>query len=76
MNRSELQEDAAIRQAKEFANSRAGQELLAYLQQTQGKTLQNAMDQAAAGNMSEVKKTLSSLLSSPEVRAMLEKQGK
>lgn len=76
MNRNDRQEDAAIRQAKEFAQSSAGRELLAYLQQTQGQTLQNAMDQAAAGNMAEVKKALSSLLSSPEVRAMLEKQGK
>lgn len=54
-----------------LAQSPAGQQLLSMLQQAGGSDLQNAITQAAAGDYTKAKKTLSSLLSSPEAQALL-----
>lgn len=54
-----------------LAQSQAGQELLALLQNSDGGTLENAVSQASAGNMAEAKNTLSALLSSPQAQALL-----
>lgn len=62
--------------AMNLAQSEAGRELYALLQRTQGKQLQSAMDQAAAGDYEQVQRTLSSLLSNPEAKKLLEKMGK
>lgn len=62
--------------AMKLAQSEAGRELYALLQRTQGKQLQSAMDQAAAGDYEQVQRTLSSLLSNPEAKKLLEKMGK
>ena len=63
-------------QAMALAQSDAGKKLLALLQETNGEQLQKAMEQAAAGDFDQVKQTLSELLSSPQVRAMLEQMGR
>ena len=68
--------DAQMKEAMAFAKSEAGQQLLALLQRTQGQQLQTAMDQAASGNMQQVKKTLSALLEDPEARRLLNRMGK
>lgn len=60
-------------QAMALAQSDAGKKLLALLQETNAEQLQKAMEQAAAGNYQQVKETMSSLLSSREARALLEK---
>ena len=60
-------------QAMAMAQSDAGKKLLALLQETNGDQLQKAMEQAAAGNYQQVKETMSSLLSSREAKALLEK---
>ena len=65
-----------IHEAMKLAQSDAGRELYALLQRTQGKQLQSAMDQASAGDYAQVQKTLSSLLSNPEAKKLLEKMGK
>lgn len=54
-----------------LAQSPAGQQLLAMLQNSNQDALENAAKQASTGNMEEAKNTLSSLLSSPEVQALL-----
>lgn len=61
----------SMQDAMRLANSDAGQRLLEILKQSDGKTLQQAMDQAAAGNYENMQKTLSSLLASQEVQALL-----
>ncbi len=61
----------SMQDAMRLANSDAGQRLLDILKQSDGKTLQQAMDQAAAGNYENMQKTLSSLLASQEVQALL-----
>ena len=66
----------SIQDALRLAKSEAGQQLFATLQQRNADTMDRAMEQAAAGDYSQVKDTLSSLLSSPEIRAMLEQIGR
>lgn len=57
---------------KKIAQSKAGQELYTLLQQTQSQQLKDAMAQAAAGDMEQVKKTISVMMDSPEAKALLE----
>ncbi len=55
-----------------LAQSEAGQKLIALLQRSDSSTLQDAVSKASAGNYEGAKRTLSSLLSSPEAQALLE----
>lgn len=61
----------SMQEALRLAKSDAGQQLLAHLQHTDGDRLQQAMDQATAGNYDQVKQTLSALLASEEVQALI-----
>ena len=54
-----------------MAQSDAGKKLIALLQQTNGAQLQQAMDQAAAGNYAQVKDTLSSVLNNEQAQKLL-----
>lgn len=65
--------DFSIQQARKLAQSGAGQELLALLQNTQGEQLRQAMEQAAAGDYAKVKESFEAMMSSPEARELLEK---
>lgn len=65
--------DFDIQQAMRLANSDAGRELLNLLQSTQGKKLQDAMDQAAAGNYDQVKKTMQELMDNDQARQLMKK---
>lgn len=65
----------SIEEAKRLANSEAGQQLLAYLQQNSGNKLNHAMQLAAAGDSQQLKEALSSLMASPEAKALMQKLG-
>lgn len=65
--------DFDIQQAMRLANSDAGRQLLNLLQSTQGKKLQDAMDQAAAGNYDQVKKTMQELMANDQARQLMKK---
>jgi hypothetical protein len=65
-------EDFSMQEALRLAKSPAGQQLLAMLRRTDSGQLQQAMDQAAAGNLSQASQTLSALLSSGEAQALLD----
>ena len=65
----------SMQDALRLANSDAGQRLLAILKQSDSSKLQEAMDQAAAGDYERIQKTLSSLLDSSEVQALLREMG-
>ena len=65
----------SMQDAMRLANTDAGQRLLAILKQSDGDTLQQAMDQAATGNYEKMQNTLSSLLASQEVQALLKELG-
>ena len=71
-NKPNSMPNISAEEAKKLAQSTAGQQLFAMLQQTQGDQLKAVMDQAAAGNMEQVKKTVSALMASPEAQALLE----
>lgn len=61
----------SMEDAMRFAESPAGRQLLALLQQSHGVQLQEAMEKASAGDMDGAQSALSSLLSSPQIRALL-----
>ncbi len=54
-----------------LAQSPAGQQLLAMLQNSGGEALNTAIAQASAGNFHEAKHVLSSLLSTPRAQELL-----
>ena len=58
-------------QMKKLAESDAGKQLFALLQQTQADQLKVAMDRAAAGDYSMAKQALSSMMNSPQAMALL-----
>ncbi len=61
----------SMQEALRLAKSDAGQQLLAILKSADSAQLQQAMQSAAAGDYELVKQTLSSVLSSPEAKALL-----
>ena len=65
--------DISMDQAMKFAQSDAGKQLLELLQSTQGDRLQSAMDQAAAGDYAQVKKTMNELLSSQQAQELIKR---
>ena len=69
-------QDFSMQEALRLAKTPAGQQLLAMLQQTDKKTLQQAMQQATSGNYREASKSLSALLSTPEAQNLMKELGK
>lgn len=65
--------DFSIQDAAKMAQSDAGQQLLTLLQSTQGATLQSAMDQAAAGNYDQLRKTVQEMMRSKQAQELLTK---
>lgn len=58
-----------------LAQSPAGQQLMALLQRSGGKEMEEAVSKASAGDLESAKKTISSLLSSPEAQKLLKQLG-
>ena len=65
--------DFSFQDAMRLAQSDAGQQLQSLLQQTNPDLLTTAQAQAADGNYDQLKKTLSKLLASEDVRQLLRK---
>ena len=65
----------AIREAMRLAGTPAGKQLMAMLQQSGKDELQQAMRSASAGDFAKAQQLLSGVLSSPEVRKLLEQMG-
>lgn len=65
----------SMQEVMRLAQSDTGQQLLALLKRENGAALQQAMEQAAAGDYAQVQKTMSSLLTSPEAQALLRQLG-
>lgn len=62
----------SLQEAMKLANSDAGQQLLALLRSQNSDALDAAMNNAASGDYSKAKEHLTEMLSSPQVRALLE----
>lgn len=60
-----------MEKATRLAQSEAGQALFAALQAQHGDMLQNAITQVQSGNYSQAKDVITSLLNSPEGKALL-----
>ena len=69
-------DNLSMQEALRLAKSEAGQQLFAALRNQNSAAMDQAMAQAAAGNYGQVKDTLSSLLSSPEIKSLLEQIGR
>ena len=69
-------QDFSIQEAKRLAKTPEGQKLMSMLQQTDGNKLQQAMEQATAGNYKEAGFILQNLLSSPEAQQLIQQIGK
>ena len=68
-------DDFSVQKAMAFANTPAGQQLIAMLQQADHSQIQKAMSQASSGDLSSAQKTLSSILSSPEAQKLIQQLG-
>lgn len=66
----------AFSNAMRLAQTETGQQLIKELRAQNGDTLEQAMSQAAAGDPEQAKQTLSALLRSPQIRALLEQLGR
>ncbi len=75
MEQSGFPNGVSMQQALEFAKSPAGQQLIQLLQRGNTANLNEALRQAQAGNTAEAQSALSSLLSDPQVRALLKQFG-
>ena len=65
----------SIEQAMAFAASPAGKQLIAMLQNYSGTDLSKAQAYASAGNMEQAKAELTSLLSDPNIKKLLQQFG-
>lgn len=65
----------SVEDAQAFAQSPAGQQLLTLLQSTDSSALQKAMEQASGGDLAKARDILTPLLSSPEVRKLMQQFG-
>jgi len=58
-----------------FAQSPAGQQLIAMLRQTDNTKLEQAISQAKVGDYSQAGQTLNSMLSTPEAQRLMKELG-
>ena len=75
MAQNQSSQNFSMDQAMAFASTPAGQQLLALLQKKGGDDLQKAKTYAAAGDMNQAKNALSSMLSDPQIQAILKQIG-
>lgn len=67
--------DHAIQEAKKLADTPEGKQLAALLQQLGGYHMQQALDQAASGDIRQAKQAIMELMKNPEARSLLNKLG-
>jgi hypothetical protein len=65
----------SMEQARAFAESSAGQQLIRLLQQKNNPEISKAAQAAAAGNTAQAKESLTSLLSDPQIQQLLKQFG-
>ena len=65
--------DFSLQKAMSLAQSDAGKQLLSLLQSTESEKLNAAMEQAAAGDLNQVKKTMQELMASGKVQELVNK---
>ena len=64
-------DNLSMEEAKRFAQSEAGQQLLTLFQSQSPRQLQKAMQQASSGDYEQLQKTLKTFMASPEAKTLL-----
>lgn len=64
--------DFSMQEAMRLAQSETGQQLMAALRAQNTDAVSQAMEQAAAGDLEKARQSMSSLLASPQIQALLE----
>lgn len=72
---SKKSDDFSVADAAKLAQSPAGRQLFAALQEQNGDSLQKAMGHVAAGDIEKAKQAMSAMLSDPKVQALLRQLG-
>ena len=67
--------EQAIQEARKLASTPEGQQLAKLLQQLGGPTMQQAMDSAAAGDLSQAQEAITHLMKDPQARKLLQQLG-
>jgi len=67
--------DHAMEEARKMAQTPQGRQLASMLQQLGGTGIRQAMDAAAAGDMTQAKLLLSQLMQDPKMQQILEQLG-
>lgn len=65
-----------IQEAMRLASTSAGQELIGLLRQSNAPQLQQAAEQASAGNYAQAQELLKGLLADPQIRTLLKTLGR
>lgn len=65
-----------MQELMKIARTPGGQQVLTALRQRGGEDLTQAMQKASAGDYSDIQKTLSSLMDTPEMKALLQQFGR
>ena len=68
--------DITIQQALQLAKSPAGQQLIAMLQKQGGEAFREAMQKASAGDYTQAKALIQSMLQNPEAKSLMEDLGR
>ena len=71
----DFRQDPAFQEAMRLAQSETGQRLLEMLQQTKQAELDQVVASSQSGDMEQVRKAMSNLLSNPDVQALLKQLG-
>jgi len=66
-------DEISLQKAAAIAKSEAGQQLLGMLQSQHGDQLQNAMQQAKAGNFAQVKEMMEKMMASEQAQQLLKR---
>lgn len=61
----------SMQEALRLANSPAGKQLLALLKSAGGQSVTKAQQQASQGNYEQAKETLSEIMKSPKIQALI-----
>lgn len=69
------QNQFSMDQAMAFANSPAGQQLIKLIRKKNDPNISAAMQAVSSGNQEQAKEKLSSLLSDPQIQALLKQFG-
>jgi hypothetical protein len=75
-NQTEGKNTPDMQQIMKLARTPAGQQLIAALRQRGGDDLAQAMQKASAGDYTDAKRALSTLLDTPEMKALMQQFGR